>query len=186
MDGFTLIDGTALFIIALSGFLAFLRGFVREFLALLGWASSIILAFMFASSIVPIVQEIPYLNKIIQGCEAATVASFAIMLVISLILVSIFITFFSNIIKRTILNTVDKPLGLLFGVIRGSILVTVSLVFYNQVAGGNSINSIEKSFTNKIISQISKNINTISPDEVSNWVVSSYEGLLKKCDDPNT
>ena len=185
MDGFTLIDATALFIIALSGFLAFLRGFVREFLALLGWASSIILAFMFAASIVPIVQEIPYLNKIIQGCEAATVASFAIMLVISLILVSIFITFF-YIIKKTILNTVDKPLGLLFGVIRGSILVAVSLVFYNQVTVGNSISSVEKSFTNKIISQISKNINTISPDNVPNWLISNYEGLVKKCDDPNT
>ena len=39
-----------------------------------------IVAFTFAPTAVPLVKEIPYLNKIVSGCEATTIISFAFVL----------------------------------------------------------------------------------------------------------
>ena len=45
MDGFTAVDGVVLAVILISAILAYSRGFVREVLAILGWAAAAVAAF---------------------------------------------------------------------------------------------------------------------------------------------
>ena len=112
MDGLTIIDGVSIAVVLLSGILAYARGFLREVLAISGWIISIIIAFMLAPTGVPLVSEIPYLNKIVSGCEATTIISFALILAISVLVCSIFTPLLSNVVKRSVFLgkiTKDKP-----------------------------------------------------------------------------
>ena len=55
MEGFTIIDGVVALVIVLSALLAYGRGLVREFMAIVGWIAAAILAFLFAPQVKPLV-----------------------------------------------------------------------------------------------------------------------------------
>ena len=182
MDGLTIIDGVSIAVVLLSGILAYARGFLREVLAISGWIISIIIAFMLAPTGVPLVSEIPYLNKIVSGCEATTIISFALILAISVLVCSIFTPLLSNVVKRSVLNTFDQSLGFLFGALRGIILVVVSVVVYNQVAVDNEYEIVNNSLVYKSVDGISSNIETMLPNSIPNWLIDNYDGLVSSCD----
>ena len=182
MDGLTIIDGVSVAVVLLSGILAYARGFLREVLAISGWIISIIIAFMLAPTGVPLVSEIPYLNKIVSGCEATTIISFALILAISVLVCSIFTPLLSNVVKRSVLNTFDQSLGFLFGALRGIILVIVSVVVYNQVAVDNEYEIVNNSLVYKSVVGISSNIETMLPNSIPNWLIDNYDGLVSSCD----
>ena len=182
MDGLTIIDGVSIAVVLLSGILAYARGFLREVLAISGWIISIIIAFMLAPTGVPLVSEIPYLNKIVSGCEATTIISFALILAISVLVCSIFTPLLSNVVKRSVLNTFDQSLGFLFGALRGIILVIVSVVVYNQVAVDNEYEIVNNSLVYKSVVGISSNIETMLPNSIPNWLIDNYDGLVSSCD----
>lgn len=182
MDGLTIIDGVSIAVVLLSGILAYARGFLREVLAISGWIISIIIAFMLAPTGVPLVSEIPYLNKIVSGCEATTIISFALILAISVLVCSIFTPLLSNVVKRSVLNTFDQSLGFLFGALRGIILVVVSVVVYNQVAVDNEYEIVNNSLVYKSVVGISSNIETMLPNSIPNWLIDNYDGLVSSCD----
>lgn len=184
MDGFTLIDGASLAIVLLSGVLAYARGFLREILAISGWIISIIVAFLSAPSGVPLVMEIPYLNKIVSGCEATTVISFSIILAISVLICSIFTPLLSNFVKRSFFNSFDQSLGFLFGAARGIVLVLVCVVVYNQLAVDKGIEIVNNSFLYKSVFGISSNIEAMLPNNIPNWLVNNYDDLVSSCDAP--
>lgn len=182
MDGLTIIDGVSVAVVLLSGILAYARGFLREVLAISGWIISIIIAFMLAPTGVPLVSEIPYLNKIVSGCEATTIISFALILAISVLVCSIFTPLLSNVVKRSVLNTFDQSLGFLFGALRGIILIVVSVVVYNQVAVDNEYEIVNNSLVYKSVVGISSNIETMLPNSIPNWLIDNYDGLVSSCD----
>ena len=182
MDGLTIIDGVSVAVVLLSGILAYARGFLREVLAISGWIISIIIAFMLAPTGVPLVSEIPYLNKIVSGCEATTIISFALILAISVLVCSIFTPLLSNVVKRSVLNTFDQSLGFLFGALRGIILIVVSVVVYNQVAVDNEYKIVNNSLVYKSVVGISSNIETMLPNSIPNWLIDNYDGLVSSCD----
>ena len=182
MDGLTIIDGVSIAVVLLSGILAYARGFLREVLAISGWIISIIIAFMLAPTGVPLVSEIPYLNKIVSGCEATTIISFALILAISVLVCSIFTPLLSNVVKRSVLNTFDQSLGFLFGALRGIILIVVSVVVYNQVAVDNEYKIVNNSLVYKSVVGISSNIETMLPNSIPNWLIDNYDGLVSSCD----
>ena len=182
MDGLTIIDGVSIAVVLLSGILAYARGFLREVLAISGWIISIIIAFMLAPTGVPLVSEIPYLNKIVSGCEATTIISFALILAISVLVCSIFTPLLSNVVKRSVLNTFDQSLGFLFGALRGIILIVVSVVVYNQVAVDNEYEIVNNSLVYKSVVGISSNIETILPNSIPDWLIDNYDGLVSSCD----
>lgn len=182
MDGLTIIDGVSIAVVLLSGILAYARGFLREVLAISGWIISIIIAFMLAPTGVPLVSEIPYLNKIVSGCEATTIISFALILAISVLVCSIFTPLLSNVVKRSVFNTFDQSLGFLFGALRGIILIVVSVVVYNQVAVDNEYEIVNNSLVYKSVVGISSNIETMLPNSIPNWLIDNYDGLVSSCD----
>ena len=185
MDSFTLIDGAALAIILLSGILAYARGFAREIFAIAGWIVSVIVAFTFAPTAVPLVKEIPYLNKIISGCEATTIISFAFVLALSVVVCSFFTPLLSNLIKRSFLNSIDQSLGFLFGAARGAILVAVALVAYNQLAINQQFPVVNESFAYNSFYGVSSEFSTVLPDNIPNWIVKNYDGLVSTCNSPS-
>ncbi|WP_298290386.1 CvpA family protein [uncultured Litoreibacter sp.] len=186
MEGFTIVDGVAALIIVISAILAYSRGFVRECLSILGWVIAAIVAFMFAARGVPLVKEIPYVNTFLEGCEPATIFSFAVVFAIVLVIVSIFTPIFSGAVQRSVLGGLDQGLGFLFGVARGVLLVVVAIIIYDRVIADEAIPMVDDSRTARVVAEMSGPIDSVVPSDAPDWAGSTYNNLTSHCVAGNT
>ena len=146
MEGFTIIDGVVALVIVLSALLAYGRGLVREFMAIVGWIAAAILAFLFAPQVEPLVSEIPVVGEFLaDSCELSIIGAFAIVFAIALIVVSLFTPLFSSLVQRSVLGGLDQGLGFLFGVARGILLVAIAFFVYDTVITGQTFTMVDES-----------------------------------------
>lgn len=186
MEGFTIIDGGALFVLVISALLAYSRGFVREVLSIIGWVVAAIAAFIFAPEVVPLVYEIPYLDQIIgTSCALATLAAFGLVFVGALVVVSIFTPLISGAIQNSALGPLDQGLGFLFGLARGALLIILVLIVYDQfIAGSGAIAMIEDSKTKEVLAEAQLSIANQLPEDARGWVQDRYAQLTGDCTPP--
>jgi len=116
------IDIVVLGIIVISALFSLMRGFVREALSLLGWLVSFWLALTFAGDLAE-----SYLSGISVPSLRVAVA-FTIIFVLTLVLMTLINQLVSQLIKKSGLTGTDRMIGVIFGVLRGVLIVTV-LVF---------------------------------------------------------
>ena len=182
MDGFTLIDGIVAAVIILSAILAYARGFVRESLAILGWIGAAVLAFIFAPTVRPMVAQIPGLNKFLaDSCELATIAGFAAVFALALVLFSIITPLFSSVVQRSALGGVDQGMGFLFGVARGILLVAIAFIVYDRVMATQPVAMVENSRSAQVFERMRGQMDQQIPQDAPGWVVSRYEQLVRSC-----
>lgn len=117
------IDIIIVLIVVLSAVISSIRGFAREALSLFGWilAFWVSLSFsgglshMFADSIAD-----PILRLII---------AFLILFIASLIVTTIMNYFVIQLVERTGMTGADRSIGIVFGVLRGILIVTAMVMF---------------------------------------------------------
>jgi len=119
---FNNLDYIVLSVILLSGFLALMRGFVREMFSLVAWIGAYIVGTKFYAPAVPLVRH--YIPK---NEAAAKWVAMGSVFVISLILLTIIGYFISMLVRGRALTAIDRSLGFLYGLARG--VVVVSLVY---------------------------------------------------------
>jgi membrane protein required for colicin V production len=181
MDGFTIFDGVVGGIIVISAILAYARGFVREVMAILGWVAAAIVAFVFAPTALPLILEIPYVGEFIgESRELGVLASFSVVFVVALIVVSLFTPLFSSVVQRSALGGIDAALGFLFGVARGVLLVVVALIAYDRVVGDEPIPEISESRSAAVFATMQSAIEAQIPDDVPGWILERYETLVNE------
>ncbi|PWE34416.1 colicin V production CvpA [Maritimibacter sp. 55A14] len=182
MEGFTIIDGVAAAIVLISGILAFSRGLVRETLSIAGWIAAAILAFIFATTVEPLIKEIPVLGEFFaESCELSIIAAFAAVFAVALIVVSLLTPLFSGAVQRSALGGVDQGLGFFFGVLRGLLLIVVAFLVYERVVVNDSIAMVDDSRSAAIFASVRDNIEAQIPDEAPQWIVERYEQLVGDC-----
>lgn len=182
MDGFTLIDGIVAAVIILSAILAYARGFVRESLAILGWVGAAVLAFLFAGTVRPMIAQVPFLDKFLgDSCELATIAAFAVVFALALVLFSIITPLFSSVVQRSALGGVDQGMGFLFGVARGILLVAIALIVYERVMPGQKVAMVDNSRSAHVFQRLSGQMDQQIPADAPGWIVSRYEQLVRAC-----
>lgn len=182
MDGFTIIDGIVAVVIILSAILAYARGFVRESLAILGWIGAAILAFIFAATVRPMVAQVPGLNKFLgESCELATIAAFAAVFALALVVFSIITPLFSSVVQRSALGGVDQGMGFLFGVARGILLVAVAFIVYDRVMASQPVAMVDNSRSAQVFERMRGQMDQQIPQDAPGWVVSRYEQLVRGC-----
>lgn len=187
MEGFTIIDGVVAAIIVLSAILAYSRGFVREAMAIVGWIAAAVLAFMFAPTVQPLMQELPVVGEFIgESCELSIIGSFAAVFAVALIVASLFTPLFSSVVQRSVLGGLDQGLGFLFGVARGVILVAVALLVYDRAAAANAVPMVDDSRSAKVFAAFQDKINQAVPSDALGWVVGRYNDLTVACAAPAT
>jgi membrane protein required for colicin V production len=123
-DIFNWVDYIILVIIGLSTVVGVFRGFIKEAISLLVWVAAIFVAIKLFP---PLGQYIHKhgINSIIVSNIIAFVGLFLITLLIGLI-INIVI---SLLIEKTGLNATDRLLGIVFGLVRGVLLVAILLMF---------------------------------------------------------
>ncbi|KGJ06076.1 membrane protein required for colicin V production [Paracoccus halophilus] len=182
MDGFTIIDGIVAAVIILSAILAYARGFVRESLAILGWIGAAVLAFIFAPTVRPMVAQIPGLNKFLaDSCELGTIAGFAAVFALALVLFSILTPLFSSVVQRSALGGVDQGMGFLFGVARGILLVAIAFIVYDRVMATQPFAVVDNSRSARVFERMSGQMDEQIPQDAPGWVVSRYEQMVRSC-----
>ena len=182
MDGFTIIDGIVAAVIILSAILAYARGFVRESLAILGWIGAAVLAFLFAATVRPMIAQVPVLEKFLgESCELATIAAFAVVFALALVLFSIITPLFSSVVQRSALGGVDQGMGFLFGVARGILLVATSFIVYDRVMSSTPVAVVDNSRSVQVFNRMTGKLDAEIPQDAPGWITNRYNELVSGC-----
>tara|TARA_R100001039_G_C1813750_1_gene84673 strand:+ start:313 stop:972 length:660 start_codon:yes stop_codon:yes gene_type:complete len=182
MNGFTIFDAGVAVVIILSAILAYSRGFVREALAIAGWIGAAVLAYIFAPQAEPLVREIPVVSDFLDNCPASTIAAFAGVFALGLVIFALFTPLFSSVVQRSALNAVDQGLGFLYGAIRGMLLVVIALIVYDFVVGGDGLPVVENSRSVSVFDSMKVRITgeITSQETVLEWLTGRFEGLIER------
>lgn len=182
MDGFTIIDAVVAAVIILSAILAWSRGFVRESLAILGWIGAAVLAFLFAPTVRPMVAQLPVLDRFMgDSCELATIAGFAVVFALALVIFSIITPLFSSVVQRSALGGVDQGMGFLFGVARGILLVAIAFIVYDRVMTTQDVPMVENSRSAQVFERMRGQMDDQIPADAPGWIVTRYEQMVMGC-----
>lgn len=115
-----LVDIVILAVIALSGLFALFRGFVRELLSVVGWvgaAFATLYLFKYAT---------PWARKFIAIPWLADGVAGVVIFVVALVVLSTLSHAIASRVGQSHFSALDKSLGLVFGLVRGAVLVCLA------------------------------------------------------------
>ena len=117
--GLNFADWFILVVLVASGLISFSRGFTKEFLSLFLWVA----AFIAAISLEYLAT--PKIDEYIGNPEISKILSYVVVFIVFIFIGGILIKFISKIIKWSGASGFDRFLGVLFGLIRGLIVLFV-------------------------------------------------------------
>lgn len=115
-------------IVVISAFLAMLRGFTREVLAIASWGAAAVAAFYLHPLVAPYIKT--YIKADLNENVTRGLAAAAVFLV-TLIVVSLLTVKLSDAILDSKIGALDRSLGFVFGAVRGLLLCVIAFVFFN-------------------------------------------------------
>ena len=122
LSAITIFDYAVIFVLIISAIFSTLRGMTREFLGLTGWFISIFIARLTASSVED------WLSDFIAVDGITEVLSWALPFAGTAVFWFIFSSLIAPGLKRAGLGALDTWFGVIFGLIRGALLMTVFYV----------------------------------------------------------
>ncbi len=115
-------DFVLLAIVAVSAFVAFVRGFVREVLGIAAWAAAAYVAWRGY----PVAN--PYVLGWIPNKQFADIATYGIVFVLALIIFTIITNIIGRAVRGSVLGGLDRTLGLAYGVLRGALIGIIAYI----------------------------------------------------------
>jgi membrane protein required for colicin V production len=123
---FQILDFVLFGIMFVSALLALARGFTREVLSLVAWGLAAAAAY-FATKQQPLMDLVlPHVSKPIIAQIAVAAAAFILVLII----VSVISVKISDRVVDSRVGAFDRTLGLIYGMLRGLVLVSIAYLFY--------------------------------------------------------
>jgi membrane protein required for colicin V production len=117
-----MLDLVVVAVIVLSGLLAFSRGFVKEALSVVAWIGAVLAALYALPFATPVAEKLLPKGPVAQGA-AAIIIFLAAVVVLSMLTSAV-----SHRVKQSSLSAVDRTLGLIFGLVRGVVLVCLGYI----------------------------------------------------------
>ena len=158
--GLNLADWFILVVLIASGIIAFARGFTKEFLSLFLW----IAAFIAAISLEYLAT--PKINEFIGNEEISKIISYIVVFIIFIFIGGIVIKFISKLIKWSGASGFDRFLGVLFGLIRG--LIVLFVIFLLLPSGLKTTDLINNSKITPIIQKYAPEVEEYFRDLIDN------------------
>ena len=170
--GLNLADWFILIVLVASGVISFTRGFTKELLSLFLWLA----AFIAAISLEYLAT--PKINEFIGNQEISKIISYIVVFIIFIFLGGIIIKFISKLIKWSGASGFDRFLGILFGLVRG--LIVLFVIFLLLPSGLKTTNLINDSKITPIIQKYAPEIEAYFRNLIDNRNV--VEETLEKID----
>ncbi|MCG8393894.1 MAG: CvpA family protein [Pseudomonadales bacterium] len=127
-----LADGIILFVIAVSALLSVRRGFTREAFSLLTWVAAFIIARLFSPALEILLQDQ------ISTPSLRTAVAFGSLFVLTLVVGALINHLLGELIRVTGLSSTDRLLGMVFGALRGVVLMIVLVALGRQLFAADS------------------------------------------------
>ena len=121
----TQVDTLILAVIAVSSAFGVRRGFIKEIMSLLSWIAALLVSRVYSVSLASI------LENLIDNPSVRYVIAFSVLFVIIIMLGTLLNHLMSKLLVVTGLKTIDRLLGAVFGVARGTVIVLVFLFVLN-------------------------------------------------------
>ena len=119
------IDVGIIVIILISALISLMRGFVKEALSLTGWVLAFWVSLTFAGGFSR------FFKTSIEDPTFRLLTAFLVLFVVTLILSTIANFFASQLVQRTGLSGTDRFIGVIFGLLRGLVLVAALVLMAN-------------------------------------------------------
>ena len=179
--GLNFADWFILVVLVASGIISFTRGFTKEFLSLLLWLA----AFIAAISLEYLAT--PKINEFIDNEEISKIISYVLVFIVFIFVGRIVIKFISKLVKWSGASGFDRFLGVLFGLLRGSIVLFV--IFLLLPSNLKSTDLIVNSKITPIIQKYAPEIEAYFRDLVDNRIITEdameiTEPLVKELQEP--
>ena len=158
--GLNLADWFILIVLITSGIISFARGFTKEFLSLFLWLA----AFIAAISLEYLAT--PKINEFIGNEEISKIISYIVVFVIFIFIGGMIIKFISKLIKWSGASGFDRFLGVMFGLMRGSIVLFV--IFLLLPSGIKTTDLINNSKITPIIQKYAPEIEAYFRELIDN------------------
>ena len=113
------VDVAIIVIVLISVLISLMRGFVKEALSLTGWVLSFWVSLTFAGGFSR------FFKTMIEDPTLRLLTAFVVLFVVTLILSTVANFFASQLVQRTGLSGTDRFIGVVFGFLRGIVLVAV-------------------------------------------------------------
>jgi len=125
--GMTWVDLAVFGILGMSGMLAFLRGLVREVLGVGAWIGAI------AAGII----GLPLMRGVVRTWTQAPAwidpIGFLVVFLVTLIVLMLTARMIGGMVRKSALGSVDRTLGLLFGLVRGAVIIMIAYILAGTV-----------------------------------------------------
>jgi membrane protein required for colicin V production len=141
----TLLDIVLIAVMLVSGFLAMVRGFIREVLSIIAWILAAVATLYSYSKLLPFARQ--YFNNDV----VATVAVVGGVFLLTLIVVSILTVRISDMVLDSRVGALDRTLGFLFGLARGLVIVVIAFLFFTWLVPDRSQPEWVKSAKSRVV-----------------------------------
>ena len=158
--GLNLADWFILIVLISSGIISLSRGFTKEFLSVFLWLA----AFVAAISLEYLAT--PKINEFIGNQEISKIISYIVVFIVFIFLGGIIIKFISKLIKWSGASGFDRFLGVIFGLIRG--LIVLFVIFLILPSGLKTTDVISNSKITPIIQKYAPQIEAYFRDLIDN------------------
>ena len=119
MESLNVFDWILVAIISVSSVFGLLRGFVKELLSLASWVAAFFVARLFSLKLSS------FMVDWIDNPQFRLIAAFAILFAATLVVGALINNVFSRLVSATGLTGTDRLFGMVFGIVRGGLLVIV-------------------------------------------------------------
>ena len=141
----TLLDIVLIAVMLVSGFLAMVRGFMREVLSIIAWILAAVATLYSYSKL------LPYARQYFNSDVVAAVAVIGGVFLLTLVVVSILTVRISDMVLDSRVGALDRTLGFLFGLGRGLVIVVVAFLFFTWLVPDRSQPEWVKSAKSRVV-----------------------------------
>ena len=157
-----LVDYVVVIVLVVSALFSTLRGMTREFLGILGWVISVFVAKLSAPALEPVIADI--IN--IEGLSAAL--SWALPFAITVVVWFVIASLMSPGLKRAGLGSLDRWLGVVFGLARGYVIVLIAYMTAVVALDGESKlpNIVTEAYSTPFMRQSVHSLSGVIPEDM--------------------
>ncbi len=159
-------------ILVISAVIGLIRGAVREVMSLVGLVAAVYFAFKFSDTL-----SKSYVSKVFEDPQVSYIVAFVLIIILTLFAIAIISSLANKLLSASGLSFVNRFLGLLFGLVRGSIINTILVLIIGFIPGVSNEGWWKQSKLAPIFRNLAQQASGQLPKDLSTYLDSGKKTL---------